>query len=87
MADPQNVGGIRARVGRRPLRKRGTQPDHYLSKAEAAELARKLREKAEARGIYRRWNGRKLTPEQIARRLARPPSSALRPPSADAPPQ
>jgi hypothetical protein len=61
MSNARNVGGVSARSGRRLAL-----PTHYLTARESAGIARRERAKAEARGIFRRWNGRKLTAEQQA---------------------
>lgn len=82
MGNPRNVGGTRARSGlrRRLLKASGEnpQPTHYLTAREAAQIARQQREKDQARGIDRRWNGR-TTPEerlrQCPRRRRLPPAS------------
>lgn len=72
MANPRNVGGIRARSGRRrrlPVanEKLRVNPDHYLTAREAADIGRKVRQKDESRGIFHRWNDRKSTPAEAAR--------------------
>jgi hypothetical protein len=61
MSNARNVGGVSARSGRRLA-----VPTHYLTARESAGIARRERAKAEQRGIFRRWNGRKLTAEQQA---------------------
>lgn len=61
MGNARNVGGHRARCGQR-----AQTSQHYLTAREAAGIARQQRAKAEARGIFHRWNRRKLTPEQQA---------------------
>lgn len=61
MGTPRNVGGIRASSG---LRRRITTPEHYLTENESETLGKRVREGEEAKGIFRRWNGRKLSAEQ-----------------------
>lgn len=61
MGNPRNVGGIRSRSGRRRAI-----AEHYLTAREAGLIAKRQRRKAEKRGIFRRWNDRKLTPEEQA---------------------
>jgi hypothetical protein len=83
MGNPRNVGGIRARSGQARRRRLGTEeyraPEaHYLTAREAGQIGRQQREKDEARGIDRRWNGR-TTPEERERQRPRrrrlPPTS------------
>lgn len=64
MGHARNVGGIRARAGRDkpPKTDDRATPLHYLTSREAAALARFQRAKDEARGIFRRWNDRKIDP-------------------------
>lgn len=85
MSAARNVGGVKARSGfKRRLRRphdhyRAT--EHYLTESESDVILKSHREKQEAKGIFRRWNGRKLTPEQHAlasEALQRQTSSAKR---------
>lgn len=57
--DARNVG----RMGARSPRRRAIE-SHYLSAREARLIGTHVRRKNEKRGIFRRWGGRKLTPEQ-----------------------
>ena len=55
MGNARNVGGVRQRAGRR-------RPSfsHYITAAEAGKIAQRQKVKDEARGVFRRWNGRRL---------------------------
>jgi hypothetical protein len=65
MGEPRSAGGVRNRP-----RRTAPPPPHYLTSREADAIARRARQQDEKRGIFRRWNDRKLTPAE-RRRAAR----------------
>lgn len=79
MGNARNVGGVRARSGRH-RRPRAVADAHYLTSREAAVIAHSQRAKDEARGIFRRWNDRRLTPEEMTRVQPQPAAHRRRTP-------
>ncbi len=60
--EARNVGGMRRRTGRKVC-----EFDHYLTDEEAEKVSARANELDLERGIIRRWNGRKPTPELLSK--------------------